>query len=821
MLQCKICGSFLDGSDHHDKCIVHRQCSRNSPCPLDESQDTKYWDEVESIRAAALGVRCTTDVRKKSATSKVSAKVRKGKKVERGSLPRGADPAGPIKSGPAASNPSKDSSGVALEVIPGGITSAASVINESNQAATQAVSIASVGGAVYKINKAPDTMSGSQGNKPGTPGLNNPDSRGANIAPIMTHSVQQGSRGATPSEPVSYKANVQEPRGATPELIVTYQKPLGVSESANYQVPRGEFPRESASIQASGNEPRVIIPGPVTMSQQAPIVVQPTASAVNTAAVDNVIYTLNGQRPSPGIVNNTNPLTAVPQQQWLPSPANNIQAAQARGINAAMPYPFQGMDESSARNMCAQNPLWQGFCNPFFNPFVMAAQSGFQAFPSGTQNSVNLNTDRSESPVTSVVSVVTSQPAATVTRPSAHSSMARHSQPNRSIQPTRRTPAAVVSDPYEQDSDSESESDQEELDTRSVVSASDHTFDQDQFGMDHNEQSESISIQKLSELFAATRVNPILQAARDEFGLQVEDEDEGDLSCSLRFGGVGIDRNTADPVMVMPNDIYRERDSLAKVKWRSYPNKVLLDAFKVPLSDHKALFCPPPLDKEVEEVLPGMGKGSNKQTQQPQFFSPYWEKELCHIDNHMRLLTRLASFQLTIVNYLLTTVDTETDDSPTSVAAIATLVNDMTAQQLKAALSLSMRTVTLRRENILAYLRRVYVNELPSDLRKLPFSEEFLFGSAFGKTVRSLAKKLKDKKSLQVNLKPLSSSKKKPKGNSGASKRNQDASSRGRGGYRGRSRGGKRRNSFRTPSSAAGGPSKAKKPRTGGSQQSL
>ncbi len=119
MLQCKICGSFLDGSDHHDKCIVHRQCSRNSPCPLDESQDTKYWDEVESIRAAALGVRCTTDVRKKS-TSKVSTKVRKGKKVERGSLPRGADPAGPIKSGPAASNPSKDSSGVALEVIPGG-----------------------------------------------------------------------------------------------------------------------------------------------------------------------------------------------------------------------------------------------------------------------------------------------------------------------------------------------------------------------------------------------------------------------------------------------------------------------------------------------------------------------------------------------------------------------------------------------------------------------------------------------------------------------------------------------------------------------------
>ena len=66
------------------------------------------------------------------------------------------------------------------------------------------------------------------------------------------------------------------------------------------------------------------------------------------------------------------------------------------------------------------------------------------------------------------------------------------------------------------------------------ISTSDRTFDQDQFGMD--EQAESASIQKLPELLAASRINPILQATSEEFGLQVEEEEEGEQSCSLRFG---------------------------------------------------------------------------------------------------------------------------------------------------------------------------------------------------------------------------------------------------------------------------------------------
>ena len=190
------------------------------------------------------------------------------------------------------------------------------------------------------------------------------------------------------------------------------------------------------------------------------------------------------------------------------------------------------------------------------------------------------------------------------------------------------------------------------------------------------------------------------------------------------------------------------------------------------------------------------------------------------IDNHLRLLSRLSAFQLTIVNYLLTIIDK--DDSPSGVSATANLVNDITVQQLKSALSLSLRTVTLRRENVLTHLNKAYVNELPSDLRKLPFVEDAVFGSAFSKTIRSLAKNLIDKIALQVNLKPLSSYKKKSRGDFPKKSQDTQAAAPSRGGSarsRGRGRGIKRSASTGPPSAAAGGPSKAKKPRGGKQQQ--
>ena len=82
--------ALLEGSDRHDKCLVHRQCSRNSPCPLDESQDAVCWGEVEAVRVSALGVRQATaaDPKKPKVTSG------KGRKGGKGSLLRGVNPPG-------------------------------------------------------------------------------------------------------------------------------------------------------------------------------------------------------------------------------------------------------------------------------------------------------------------------------------------------------------------------------------------------------------------------------------------------------------------------------------------------------------------------------------------------------------------------------------------------------------------------------------------------------------------------------------------------------------------------------------------------------
>ena len=57
MVSCKSCGSPISPPDGHTLCIVHRKCSRKSPCPLDKDMDAHFWSEVESIRAASRGVR--------------------------------------------------------------------------------------------------------------------------------------------------------------------------------------------------------------------------------------------------------------------------------------------------------------------------------------------------------------------------------------------------------------------------------------------------------------------------------------------------------------------------------------------------------------------------------------------------------------------------------------------------------------------------------------------------------------------------------------------------------------------------------------------
>ena len=72
--QCKICGVSLMDSDGHNTCVSHRSCSRSNPCPLDRDAGLEYWDSIEAIRAAALGVRMKKPKKPKTKSGKVSGK---------------------------------------------------------------------------------------------------------------------------------------------------------------------------------------------------------------------------------------------------------------------------------------------------------------------------------------------------------------------------------------------------------------------------------------------------------------------------------------------------------------------------------------------------------------------------------------------------------------------------------------------------------------------------------------------------------------------------------------------------------------------------
>ena len=102
--------------------------------------------------------------------------------------------------------------------------------------------------------------------------------------------------------------------------------------------------------------------------------------------------------------------------------------------------------------------------------------------------------------------------------------------------------------------------------------------------------------------------------------------------------------------------------------------------------------------------------------------------------------------------------DEDTQAGPTATAKLAV---DILGQQLKSSMSMSFRTIALRRENACAALKKAFIQDLSVDLCKLPFSDFKVFGSnAFSTLVKDLAGKERDRQSLELDLKPLSSRKK-------------------------------------------------------------
>ena len=307
-----------------------------------------------------------------------------------------------------------------------------------------------------------------------------------------------------------------------------------------------------------------IMPGSTVVHN--PIVThQPISINRGQAPVKSVSVTLGGPRSSARVYNPES--SRLLEQQQRPNYGINLPVYKA--VNH-----FPGMDDNTARALYNQNAMQlQGYCNPFgvFNPFMLP-QQGMFSFPTGYSSQSIIDREHSDTIVTSVP--VTSQPTSIVS--SGSRPTARPTQSNRAVQSGRRTPAAPVSDQHTLCSRSDSDSDQEDSSAEDFSVTSDRAYEQDQYGVHDDESAHADmaeAVQKLSLLFSAARIDPILHAASEEFGLQIGDQEEEEehQGCSLRFGGVGMDRDLHDPILSMQYDIFRERDRLAKLKWSIIP----------------------------------------------------------------------------------------------------------------------------------------------------------------------------------------------------------------------------------------------------------
>ena len=52
-MACQICKAPVAKGDRHFGCLLHRDCSRQAPCAFDLGEPADYWDEVETLIAAA------------------------------------------------------------------------------------------------------------------------------------------------------------------------------------------------------------------------------------------------------------------------------------------------------------------------------------------------------------------------------------------------------------------------------------------------------------------------------------------------------------------------------------------------------------------------------------------------------------------------------------------------------------------------------------------------------------------------------------------------------------------------------------------------
>jgi hypothetical protein len=164
-------------------------------------------------------------------------------------------------------------------------------------------------------------------------------------------------------------------------------------------------------------------------------------------------------------------------------------------------------------------------------------------------------------------------------------------------------------------------------------------------------------------------------------------------------------------------------------------------AFRVSQQDQDNFFIPPKMDADVKLILDRLAKPNKMDV-----YSKFWENEMLTMDIFMRSITRVAAFQLAILNATMIDLQPlEGQQAANEDFAIPStlLATDMAGQVLKLSVNFSHRLTRLRRQNAAEGVRTKTIDMVADELITVDFDTDptRLFGGLFDKTSKKVAKR--------------------------------------------------------------------------------
>jgi len=794
-MACQICKIPLGEGDNHSACIVHRKCSRKAPCSFDIEEPGEYWDEVEAVLAAA---KCASPERK---SSRVAAQGTKQKQVRTsgGSEP---PPLAPLseKKGKKHStkskktdksshkrslpkvNESSDTQSVPRTDAMHGEGQSDRTCSESAEPSPgghlDSLYSQGVGGdrSIVKVSKP-------QGGGKSSPRSVNrtPDKQSAKSV-MSSDGIRKDGISENNSEASGKKTKTDAISDVSGEVPRT---PVTGSESLGKKLKTGEV------SDVSGENPKTPIFVPVDIPQ--------SCSRGETQDKDRFHTSSTSQF---GPINP--PIVFRPQGQpstsdnrgYFAVQGNDPRSGQPGTSDNRVPFGFQGSNPISGQpyyqprpvdsqpshfgypqwppyQQPSQSPQWPNSQPPWYppppapcGPFNQWGNYPTTQSQYGSNNNYFTQPQYNIPPIPPPPVVVTTQPSsiATVTtsvaarvatftpsvasrRKPATVSTAVASVPSRIRKPhTITTPRASpsVGNPDVSDDGIRTGDDTSHTGDDTGLSdmiklfrddAPDHDIydDGDLPDDGFDPQDESIRTR-----FSRERLLPILKSAGLAANVQCEDEEKPESS--LIFGGLGLRHRKIIPVICMPPDVRTTQEEVRKYKGSLGTSKVFNTIFRVPEEDYAEYFTPPAFDEDAAQFFAPL-KSKRQDT-----YLPLLEKDLVGLDREIKVVARLAAFQLIILNSLTIQLSDDVSDEGydgDSPFAMAKLSAEMAGQQLTQLMRISHATVPMRRANVCAGLAGKHKEDITGRLKDLDLDSERLFAGKFTDALKQTAKKMK------------------------------------------------------------------------------